>query len=73
MYTLRKAYRPYISPFDPCRPMTVKTYVTPPNLYIGFQPYGLQQYPLKEALYRGTLWCAFYDPYPGTDRSGEED
>jgi spore coat protein JA len=63
MYTTSKKYYPYISPFSPCPPIQVKTYSTPPNLYIGYQPYNLPQYPPKEALYKGTLWPAFYDPY----------
>lgn len=63
MYTLRKQYYPYVSPFDPCPPLTCKTYVTPPNLYVGFQPPNLPQFPPKEALFKGTLWPIFYDPY----------
>lgn len=63
MYTPRKAYQPYASPFDPCRPLGIKTYSTPPHLYIGFQPYNLQQFPARVALHKGTLWPAFYDPY----------
>jgi spore coat protein JA len=65
LFTLRKNYYPYVSPFDPCRPISVKTYVTPPNLYIHFQPPNLQQFTPKEALFRGTLWPIFYDPYFG--------
>ncbi|MBU8905394.1 spore coat associated protein CotJA [Desertibacillus haloalkaliphilus] len=60
-----KYYHPYISPFDPCPPIKVKAYSTPPHLYMGFQPEGLQQYQLREALYAGTLWPALYDPYEG--------
>jgi spore coat protein JA len=63
MFTQRKNYYPYVSPFDPCPPIRVKTYETPPNLYLGFQPYGLPQYPPKEALKRGTLWPALFSPY----------
>lgn len=63
MITYRKSYHPYASPYDPCRPIPVKTYVTPPNLYVGFQPPNLQQFSPKEALYKGTLWPIFYDPY----------
>ncbi|NSL53345.1 spore coat associated protein CotJA [Calidifontibacillus erzurumensis] len=63
MFTLRKTYFPYVSPFDPCPPITCKEYVTPPNLYINFQPQGLQQFHPKEALRTGTLWPFFYDPY----------
>ncbi|WP_102345742.1 spore coat associated protein CotJA [Bacillus sp. Marseille-P3661] len=63
MFTLRKNWYPYVGPFDPCRPITVKQYATPPQLYIGFQPPGLQQFSPREALFAGTLWPAFYDPY----------
>ncbi|MEH7224250.1 spore coat associated protein CotJA [Bacillus sp. JJ1566] len=63
MFTPKKAYYPYVSPFDPCKPITCKTYVTPPHLYIPFQPPNLPQFSPKEALYIGTLWKAFYDPY----------
>jgi len=59
----RKSYRPYISPFDPCPPQYVKTYETSPQLYLGFQPYGLKQYPPRVALKRGTLWPILFDPY----------
>lgn len=62
-HTNRKTYEPYVSPFDPCPPITVKTYETPPNLYLGFQPMGLDQYSPQEALMRGTLWPALYSPY----------
>ncbi|MFD1777296.1 MULTISPECIES: spore coat associated protein CotJA [Fredinandcohnia] len=65
MFTTRKAYYPYVSPFDPCKPITCKTYVTPPNLYITFQPANLPQFTPKQALYTGTLWKIFYDPYYG--------
>ncbi|HEY4552355.1 MAG TPA: spore coat associated protein CotJA [Bacillaceae bacterium] len=63
MQSRHKIYRPYISPFDPCPPITVKTYSTPPNLYLGFQPPGLPQFAPSEALRKGTLWKVFYDPY----------
>jgi spore coat protein JA len=62
-FTSIKAYQPFHSPFDPCRPIGVKYYWTPPQLYIGFQPPNLQQFSPKEALYRGTLWPAFYEYY----------
>ncbi len=73
MFTLRKHWYPYISPFDPCPPMRVKTYVTPPNLYVGFQPPGLPQFPPYEALHKGTLWPIWYDPYRGKDEGREAD
>lgn len=63
MLTHYKKWYPYAGPFDPCPPILVKTYSTPPNLYIGFQPQGLPQYSPKEALCKGTLWPIFYDPY----------
>ncbi|WEG11403.1 spore coat associated protein CotJA [Pullulanibacillus sp. KACC 23026] len=63
-HTFRKTYEPYISPFDPCPPIPVKTYETPPQLYLGFQPKGLEQFPTpQEALKHGTLWPALYAPY----------
>lgn len=74
MYTMRKYYYPYVSRFDPCPPMRVKSYETPQNLYMGFQPYGLPQYQsLKQALYAGTLWPAFYNPYPNPYKDGREE
>ncbi|SES11093.1 spore coat associated protein CotJA [Salipaludibacillus aurantiacus] len=66
-FTLRKQYRPYVSPFDPCPSIRVKTYVTPPNLYVGFQPEKLPQFNAKQALFAGTLWKVFYDPYYGSE------
>ncbi|MEH7387878.1 spore coat associated protein CotJA [Bacillus sp. JJ1521] len=63
MFTTRKTFHPYVSPFDPCKPITSKTFVTPPNLYIPFQPANLPQFSPKEALRIGTLWKIFYDPY----------
>ncbi|CCQ92387.1 CotJA protein [[Clostridium] ultunense Esp] len=62
-FTLRKSYVPYASPHDPCPPIYVKTYVTHPALYVGYQPPGLPQFPPYEALRTGTLWPIFYDPY----------
>lgn len=55
-------YTNYHSPHDPCPPLT-KYYVTTPNLYLGMQPYGLEQFSPKEALKHGTLWKALYGPY----------
>lgn len=62
-FTLYKSYVPYRSPFDPCPPIKVKTYSTPPNLYLGFQPPNLPQFSPRTALKKGTLWKIFYDPY----------
>ena len=59
-----KTYQPYHSPFDPCPAVGEKVYSTPPHLYVGFQPAGLEQFGYRDALKRGTLWKAFYDPYP---------
>lgn len=58
-----KAYRTVVNQLDPCPPTPVKTYQTPPNLYLGFQPPGLPQFSPIEALARGTLWPIFYNPY----------
>ncbi|PAE43822.1 spore coat associated protein CotJA [Bacillus sp. 7884-1] len=63
MFTLYKTYCPIAGPFDPCKPILEKTYSTPPNLYIGFQPPNLPQFSPQEALRAGTLWKPFYDPY----------
>ncbi|MBD2848255.1 spore coat associated protein CotJA [Paenibacillus sp. IB182496] len=59
-----RVYYPFVGPFDPCPPIRVKTYVVPPNQFIPFQPMNLPQYPLPEALRRGTLWPALFSPYP---------
>ncbi|WP_100407431.1 spore coat associated protein CotJA [Bacillus solitudinis] len=64
-FTSRKHYYPYASPYDPCPPITVKTYVTAPNLYLTYQPPNLPQFSPREALYAGTVWKYFYDPYYG--------
>lgn len=65
MHSQYRYWRPYISPFDPCKPIEVKSYSTPSHLFIGFQPPGLPQYPTaKEALKAGTLWPQLYSPYP---------
>jgi spore coat protein JA len=63
MYTTRKTYEVFVSPFDPCPPLRVKTYETPPQLYLGYQPYGLPQFKPSEALKHGTLWPALFAPY----------
>ena len=62
-FTPVKTYKPFHSQFDPCPPIGVKYYSTPPQLYMGFQQPGLQQFSRHEALMRGTLWPAFYDYY----------
>ncbi|WP_284236929.1 spore coat associated protein CotJA [Paenibacillus glycanilyticus] len=43
--------------------MKLKTYVVPPNQFIAYQPQGLPQYSIHEALKRGTLWPALYSNY----------
>ncbi|MFB9988547.1 spore coat associated protein CotJA [Bacillus benzoevorans] len=43
--------------------MQVKSFSTPPHLYLGFQPSNLEQFSPQEALRAGTLWKVFYDPY----------
>jgi len=63
MNTHHKSYQPYASPFDPCQPITTKTYSTPPHLYLRFQPPNLPQFTPLEALRAGTLWKDLYDPY----------
>ncbi|WP_099158386.1 MULTISPECIES: spore coat associated protein CotJA [Virgibacillus] len=73
MFTQFKYWEPYISPFDPCPPMRIKSYSTPPQLYIPFQPKGLPQFKPMEALYRGTLWPALFSPYPDPKKRGDQD
>ncbi|RSD26468.1 spore coat associated protein CotJA [Mesobacillus subterraneus] len=63
MSTHRRVWYPYASPFDPCPPITAKTYSTPPNLFLGFQPPNLEQFTPMQALRTGTLWKVFYDPW----------
>lgn len=71
MFTQYKYWRPFISPFDPCKPIEVKSFATPPQLYIGFQPPGLPQFQTaREALKFGTLWPDFFSPYPNPERGG---
>ncbi|GIP33683.1 spore coat associated protein CotJA [Paenibacillus sp. J2TS4] len=63
MFTQVKTYYPFIGPHDPCPPIRVKTYETPPQLYIPYQPPNLPQHSLPDALRLGTLWPALYSPY----------
>lgn len=66
-------YEPYVSPLDPCPPRRVKSYSTPPQLFIPFQPLNLPQFHPYEALMHGTLWPALYSPYgPQKVRQEEE-
>jgi spore coat protein JA len=69
MSQTRKKYRPFVSPFDPCPPLLVKTYETPPQLYLGFQPPDLPQFSPSEALRHGTLWPDLYAPYTNPYKS----
>lgn len=62
-FTTQKTYEPYVSPFDPCQPIRVRTYQTPPELYVGFQPPNLEQFSPQEALKHGTLWPLLFGPY----------
>jgi spore coat protein JA len=59
-----RVYYPYVSPFDPCPPIRVKTYVVPPILFMNFQPPGLPQFSAHEALRHGVLWPALYSRGP---------
>ncbi|WP_138416907.1 spore coat associated protein CotJA [Aquibacillus sediminis] len=69
-HTNKKYWYPYVSPYDPCKPITVKSYPTPPQLYMGFQPPNLAQFETpKQALFHGTLWPALYSKY---DKRGDE-
>ncbi|ASA20139.1 spore coat associated protein CotJA [Paenibacillus donghaensis] len=65
-----RKHTPYRGPFDPCPPVPFKTYVVPPNQFITFQPPGLPQFTLPEALRAGTLWPALFSPYES--RCGRE-
>lgn len=62
-FTQEKTYTPFIGPFDPCPPILTKTFSTPPQLYMRFQPPNLPQFSPQEALRHGTLWPALYSPY----------
>ncbi|PKR78872.1 spore coat protein CotJA [Halalkalibacillus sediminis] len=73
MESNRKYYHPFISPTDPCPPITIKSYETPPHLYMGFQPYNLPQFSPIDALYHGTLWPALFSPYPKGGQEREEE
>lgn len=54
---------PFRGMFDPCPPLGKKIFVTPPNLFVGFQPPDFPQFSPIEALKKGTLWKPFYDFY----------
>ncbi|QOT00313.1 spore coat associated protein CotJA [Brevibacterium sp. JNUCC-42] len=71
MSTNRKAFFPYIGPCDPCPPLRIVTYETPPQLYLGFQPPNLPQFEPHKALCLGTLWPALYAPYENPYKGGK--
>ncbi|WP_081757095.1 spore coat associated protein CotJA [Gorillibacterium massiliense] len=56
-------WEPFIGPCDPCPPIRVKVFSTPPQLFLGFQPMMLPQFDLCEALKAGTLWPCLFSPY----------
>lgn len=63
-FTTRKPFYQSSYGNEACPPPDVpKTYVTPPVLYVGFQPPNFEQYDAKEALKYGTLWPIFNDHY----------
>ncbi|EIJ82328.1 CotJA protein [Bacillus methanolicus PB1] len=64
MFSQQKNYFPFVSPFDPCVPIRIKIYETPPSLYLDFQPNNLPQFSLRKAASLGTLWTVLYSPYP---------
>ncbi|WP_019123496.1 spore coat associated protein CotJA [Brevibacillus massiliensis] len=71
MHSQFKAWKTYVSPFDPCPPVFVKWYSTPPQLYLGFQPPDLPQFSPFEAFRRGVLWPVLYSPYEGRKAHNE--
>ncbi|WCN37074.1 spore coat associated protein CotJA [Aneurinibacillus uraniidurans] len=73
MHTFRKTYTVYNSPFNPCPPMTIRTYETPPQLYMTFQPPGLPQFSPAQAFHHGTLWPALFAPYESPHKSGKRE
>lgn len=69
-----KYWTPFVSPRDPCPPIKVKSYSTPPHLYLSFQPRGLPQFQTpEEALKHGTLWPQLYSPYPNPQKGMSTD
>ncbi|MEI7026164.1 spore coat associated protein CotJA [Paenibacillus sp. y28] len=62
-FAQERVYETFVGPFDPCPPVHCKTYSTPPQLFIPFQPPGLPQFSPMQALCCGTLWPALYSPY----------
>ncbi|MBY9080380.1 spore coat associated protein CotJA [Paenibacillus sp. HN-1] len=66
-----RVYPVFAGPFDPCPPIHCKTYVVPPQLFLGFQPPNLPQFSLPEALRVGTLWPALSSTYCPQERGGD--
>jgi spore coat protein JA len=58
-----RVFEVFAGPCDPCPPIRCKTYNTPPNLYLGYQPMCLPQFVPHEALRLGTLWPVLFSPY----------
>ncbi|WP_058303346.1 spore coat associated protein CotJA [Gorillibacterium timonense] len=58
-----RMYEPFVGPHDPCPPILVKYFDTPPQLYLGFQPMNLPQFDPCTALRKGTLWPCLFSPY----------
>ncbi|WP_226528356.1 spore coat associated protein CotJA [Metabacillus niabensis] len=72
-YTSIKEYKPFHGLYDPCSPIGLKYYSTPPNLYIGFQQPNMKQFSPTEALKKGTLWPAFWDYYENPYKAKKRD
>lgn len=72
MSVYQRWYYPFVSPFDPCIPIRVKSYVVTPNLFLGYQPPGLPQFSPQEALRLGTLWPALFSQYENNFTRGGE-
>lgn len=69
-FTTVKSYKPFRGLYDPCPPIGLKTYVTPPNLYYRFQPPNFEQFSALDALKYGTLWKPLYDYYGSPAKEG---
>ena len=50
-----RMYEPYVGPFDPCPPIRIKMYDTPPQLFFMYQPVNMPQFSPFDALKLGTL------------------
>ncbi|MEK5214400.1 hypothetical protein MHI47_02490 [Psychrobacillus sp. FSL H8-0487] len=59
----RGSYKPFVSPRDPCPPITIKYFVLPPQIFTNFQQPGLPQNSPEEALMQGSLWPKFVDGF----------